>query len=252
MSVNGYYISRRLRKALSYVAAFGKCTIQTVLPVYANLGEKAEEIASAEFVRLGSEPAGEDCDGEMGNLAEAAEEVGIAFYETMVMLRQASINLYAAGLFHLIEQQLANICSDGAITVPAPDDTKLAVVARWHECHFHLRLDSMPSWSAVDELRLVANTVKHAECRDAEKLRKKRPELFQDPVIRALLPDASGSKLHLLPLSSPLAGDLYVTEKIFQEYSDAAKRFLKELIGYFEEHGDDVYPHEIASVTAKS
>lgn len=241
MTVRGYHLSRRLRNALTYVAAFGKCTIQTVLPVYANLGEKAEEIATAEFARLGSEPAGEDCGGEMGDLAEAAEEVGIAFYETMVMLRQASINLYATGLFHLIEQQLADICNDGAITVPAPDDTKLADVANWYERHFHLRLDSMPSWSAVDELRLVANTVKHAEGGSARQLRDRRPELFQDPIIRALLPDARGSKL---PLSSPLAGDLYVTEEIFREYSDAAKRFLKELIRYFEEHGDDSYPHE--------
>lgn len=195
MSVREYSISRRLRNALTYVAAFGECTIQTVLPVYANLNDRAEEIANAEFARLGSEPAGEDCNGELGDLAEAAEEVGIAFYETMVMLRQASINLYAAGLFHLIEQQLAATCHDSAFTIPAPKETKLAGVASWYERHFHLHLDSMPSWSALDELRLVANTVKHAEGSSARQLRDRRPELFHDPVIRALLPDARDSKL---------------------------------------------------------
>ena len=41
----------------------------------------------------------------------------------------------------------------------------------------------------------------------------------------------------------PLAGDdLYITEEFFQQYSQAANRFLLDIVNYFDAHGDEYYP----------
>ena len=110
-----------------------------------------------------------------------AEEEGIAFYETMVSVRQAMLNLLAAGLFHLVEQQLAHSCRDGAFTIEPPHKTNLFEVSPWYREHFFLDLENLHNWGRVDELRLVTNTVKHAEINQIDRLRKLRPDLFRNP-----------------------------------------------------------------------
>jgi hypothetical protein len=88
----------------------------------------------------------------------------------MVSVRQTMLNLVAAGLFHLVEQQLADFCRDGCFNV-APPSTGLEKATAWYRDHFDLDLPSLRAWRNVDELRLVANAFKHAEGGSASKLR---------------------------------------------------------------------------------
>jgi hypothetical protein len=83
--------------------------------------------------------------------------------------------------------------------------------------------------------------VKHGEGGSVEQLRKRRPQLFQDPLLGDLRSkDWSEKRL----VRSPLAGeDLYITEEVFKEYSDSANRFVNEIAVHFEVHGDANYPH---------
>ena len=202
---------------------------------FSDLEKKADEVADAAFQRYGDEPAGPDFDGDMSVFAERAEQKGQAFYETMYPLRQAALNLFTAGLFHLLEQQLASLCHDAAFDVPPPGDTKLAVVVKWYRDHFCLDLETLPEWAPIQELNYIANTVKHAEGPSAEKLRNVRPELFHH------LPDSF--LLAELPVRLPLAGDdLYVTDDLFREYSHAATQFFTTIAAYFETHRDDYFP----------
>jgi hypothetical protein len=55
---------------------------------------------------MGAQPASEDFDGDTSGYAEDAQERGQSWYDLMRSLRQTMLNLLAAGLFHLIEQQL--------------------------------------------------------------------------------------------------------------------------------------------------
>jgi hypothetical protein len=207
---------------------------------FANLDKRADEVANAAFQRYGSESAGDDFDGDMSVFAERAEDEGLAFYEVMFGLRQATLNLFSAGLFHLVEQQLANLCHDASFDTPPPKDTKLSVVARWYGDHFQLELQALPDWATIEELRLVANVVKHAEGDSAEALRSIRPELFRHPSTRNLWPNNSPP---VLPVRLPLAGDnLYITEELFRGYSQAATQFFARIASYFEAHGDEYYP----------
>jgi hypothetical protein len=161
------------------------------------------------------------------------------FYETMVAKRQATLNLFSAGLFHLVEQQLTRLCDDASFPLEPPD-TKLEAAAGWYRRYFRLDPKELRSWAKIDELRLLANAVKHAEGSAARQLRERRPDLFEHPRLRKHWPDAPEIQR---PVRQPLAGgDLYVTDKHFADYASAAVDFFHALAEYFEQHGDDAYP----------
>jgi hypothetical protein len=240
MATTGHYVAWRVRRsATPYVTAYGECVLRDVMAGFSNLEKRADEVANAAFERYGSEPAGDDFDGDMSVFAERAEDEGIAFYETTFALRQATLNLFTAGLFHLLEQQLADLCRDASFDVAPPNDTRLAIVARWYGDHFQLQLEIFPEWTTINELRLIANSVKHAEGGSAEELRRIRPELFEHPSV----PDLLNYSPPILPVRLPLAGnDLYVSEDAFRRYSQAATQFLVNIAAHFEAHGDEYYP----------
>lgn len=239
MAVSARYIEWRVRSvALQQVAAYVDFMLREIIPVFANMEQRAEAAAASEYERLSSELAGEFWDGDIDTLAEQAHDKGLAIYETLNGLRQSVLNLFAVGLFHLLEQEIADLCRDASFDVEPPNDTKLDPVADWYKEHFDLDLRSLPSWAKVDELRLVANVTKHAEGNSARRLRELRPALFQLPSLREM-GFAPGS----WPISRPLAGDdLYVTAENLQEYGQAAVDLISEIANHFKERGEESYP----------
>jgi hypothetical protein len=153
---------------------------------------------------------------------------------------QATLNLFSAGLFHVVEQQLADLTRDAAIEKEV-SDTKLEVVVSWYKKNCQLDLMQFSSWSVIEELRLVANTTKHAEGSASKQLRTKRPELFVYPLLRK--DDPNTLALHT-PVSLPLGGDgLYVTGDDFCKYHKAVLDLFDWLRKYFEDHGEEYFPH---------
>jgi hypothetical protein len=63
-------------------------------------------------------------------------------------------NLLAAGLFHLVEQQLGALSLDCAYErIP---DTALHKVKIWYQANLRIDLSLVPTWAAIQELQLVA------------------------------------------------------------------------------------------------
>ncbi len=171
---------------------------------------------------------------DMADVAEAAQEESYNWWEMMTSLRQSMLNLLAAGLFHLVEQQLAALSRDGVFRGYELSDTSLFAIVKWYQNHFGIRLKKLPSWRQMNELRRVANTVKHGYCESAEQLRQLRPELFVDPTHVAIYA-SQGISLkeemqRQMPLAAPLSGeDFFVTEEILLEYAESAELFFEEL-----------------------
>ena len=243
MPVTGSYMALRVRNSpLRCVRDYRECLLNDVLPAFNDLERRAAKVGDDEFARLGAEPADDDSYVDQGADAEAAEDKAQEFYETKIAGRQLVLNLFAAGLFHLLEQQVADLCRDGGFMVPPLRGTQLVgEVSKWYARHFGLRLQSLPSWTLIDELRLVANVTKHAEGSSAEELRERRPSLFTHPMVLELGPQNAG--VPRWDVARPLAGeDLFVTVEILREYCDAAASFLSEIHGHFEAHANDFYP----------
>jgi hypothetical protein len=241
MGVNGTYLARQFQAfATPYFKAYADSILNDVLSGFGNLEQRADKVANAEFDRLRSRAASEDFDGDLSREAGWAQESGQAYFETMSGLRQAMINLLAAGLFHLLEQHLAHLCHDSIFRGYNLKEAKLSEIERWYKQHLDLDLTQFRQWSKINELRLIANAVKHAEGSAAKQLRKLRPDLFRHPLlVDSGLPANSQPRE---PLSLPLAGnDLFVTEEIFAQYASTVKEFGKDIVKHFAANGSKSY-----------
>ena len=92
MAVGGAYLSFQLSGALPFFRLYKESIVKDALSGFANLEGRADVVADAAFKRLGSRLATSDCDDRSQD-AEWAEDEGQAYYEAMVGLRQATINL---------------------------------------------------------------------------------------------------------------------------------------------------------------
>src|SRR6266568_4644843 len=81
-----------------------KAFVEKVLPGFESVAEEADAVAGDAFARFGQLPADDAFD--MGDLAEQAQEEGLAYYEGMTAARQSLQSLLAAAVYHLFEQQL--------------------------------------------------------------------------------------------------------------------------------------------------
>jgi hypothetical protein len=239
MSVGGAYIAYRIRRmVLPFIRVYGQWVEERIIPLSEQLQEMAETVEQDAYDDLMSQPVGDEYSGDGSDEAEAAHDIGISFYLDISKMYQATLNLFSAGLFHVVEQQLADLTRDGAIQKEV-SDTKLDVVVDWYKKNCQLDLPKFPEWSVIDEMRLVANSTKHAEGSAARQLRAKHPELFVYPSLRKDDP----SNLLVSTLSLPLGGDgLYVTGDEFRRYYKAVLDLFEWLRQYFEDHGDEYYP----------
>jgi hypothetical protein len=198
--------------------------VRRVLVDWDDLQARAERVADEEWTRLMSEPG--DTDVDVGALAERANAAGQDFYDTMFPMGQTLMNLFAAGLYHLFEQQLVILARAmmSSVSVPSsmPDVFSLFSV--------QLGIDIATSYSTashLDQLRLIANVVKHAEGGAAQTLRRVRPDLFEHPVARGLLP---GGGVRSSLIRAPLAGEgIFVTRADYEVYATDIDTFWSEL-----------------------
>jgi hypothetical protein len=217
-----------------------------------HLSHRAEKEGNAYFQRIGSQPIEND-DVDMADVADDANALVLRWYEGKKVVRQTIINLMAVGIYHLVEQQLAAACQfyvnlyrpidKEAITVPKKRD--LGDVQKWFQRHFNFDLKDLASHASIDELRLVANTVKHGAGLAAKDLKPLRPDLFCDPLLTEYrqqqawpnwMPD-SNDFLEENEVVNPLGGeDLFVTENDLLKYSDAALSFFKEIAQSIRSH----------------
>ena len=156
----------------------------------------------------------------------------------MAGLRQATINLMAAGLFHLLEQQLAKLTFDDGFQGihMHPNDANLGPSAKllsWCREALRDRLEGPP---AVGDHRPTAAGGERRQARRRwqrqRELRGKREELFRNPALKRI--NLSSPDYERWPLRSPLTGeDLFVTKQIFTEYANAAHDFMAAIVALF-------------------
>lgn len=160
----------------------------------------------------------------------------------MITIRQTSLNLFAVGLFHLLEQQLADLCRDSTFGVEPPSDTALKNVSIWYYDNFDLDLSSLFIWPKIEQLRLLSNTVKHGEGVSATKLRSVRPDLFINPNLCELwrnFPEMIAAQNVRMRLAGE---DIFVTTDIFSEFCLAANSLFTEIAEFFGCHENEEYP----------
>ncbi|MDO9371824.1 MAG: hypothetical protein Q7U07_04445 [Gammaproteobacteria bacterium] len=203
-------------------------TLETrLLPTFANLKSEADAKEKEERERLGSLPG--DGSEDMADLAERAFEIGLAHYQTMMSIRQGLLNMFAVALFHLYEQHVMLFHRREVLEPREENDSKFLKHSVFRERLRNLGIDatSFASWPVLQELGLVANTVKHAEGDSSAKLHAQRPALFEPPELAGF--GFAGLK-SVARVFTPLTGDdIYVSLEDLKRYADAAGQFWEEL-----------------------
>lgn len=187
---------------------------------------EAEIAAEEEWQKMMNQAAGEYVNA--GTLAEQAQEIGISTYLTLEAVRQSIVNLAAAALYHMFEQQILLFHRRQVLHPSEENIQKLINMKEFKKRLSDTGIDyeTLPSWKKVYELRLVANVVKHAEGRSAEELRTLRPDLFEHPALRekSLL-----KRMGTPAVFMPLAGkDIYLTTDDLNAYQTSLCNFWEE------------------------
>jgi hypothetical protein len=194
------------------------------------LEDEAREIEEEENERL-STLSGPDDDGLV--VAEKAFEAGLDHYVRLRNMRQGIINMFCTGLYHLFEQLLFNFYRLEILGISTEVEGNLSI-NRVKQVFLEMKglnIGSIGDWPLIDELRLIANTVKHADGDSSRSLKERKPDLFVNPALAGFptLRREPG------PVIKPMFGeDLYVKLEDFSLYVEAVKRFWLELADLIE------------------
>ncbi len=196
-----------------------------LLPGFSDIEQEAEKVSEEVWKAFMSAPATGDEDPS--EFAEAAEQAGVSHYLLLDGIRQGMMNLFAAAIYHAFEQQVVLFLRKEVLDPReenAPGLLSLSELRSRLKAH-GLDIAALPSWSTVEELRLVTNTVKHAEGRSAQDLLSKRPDLFQHPQVTHMPFVGQSARVF-----QPLVGeDLYVSLEDVRNYCDSTVQFWNEL-----------------------
>jgi hypothetical protein len=177
-----------------------------------------------EFDRLLAE-AGNEADEDL--LLNQASYASDEFLESMLPLAQSMLNLFTVGLYHLFEQQLMDFVRTMNTTLEVSSTTPLLIaeLSAAVKVDIENAYDMMPR---LNELRLIANTAKHADGDSAKKLHVLRPELFDPYEVRQGWEERTPRRRLV---RAPLAGQgLYVMREDFDLYAEAVARFWTRLM----------------------
>ncbi len=196
-----------------------------------NLEEKkieaeSDRIAEEDWERFMSMPATGNEDP--ADFADRAENAGISHYALMCGIRQGMLNLFAAALYHTFEQQVMFFHRKNVLDLDEENDPKRfkPKVFQSRLKEYGIDIKNFACWSKIDELRLVANTVKHAEGPSSDRLREIRLDMFINPLFSQDPFPLQGFDSVFQPL---VGDDLYVSLQDIKDYCDHLVQFWQEL-----------------------
>ncbi len=216
-----------LRRFVPQINIFCDTLIRRVYPEFESIGLEADEVAEAEYERIGNIPCSEYDAWDMSDAAEQAFEVGLAYYDALDGVRQSLLNLSIVALYHMLEQQLLlfhrkqvlHPRDENSIAMIKISEMKKMLLARG------VNLEIMHSWPKINELQIVANAIKHAEGRSSEQVKNLRPDLCQHPVLKERQYDLSYQSSIYMPMAGK---DIYIDISDLESYRSAIVDFWNE------------------------
>ena len=214
-------------KYITEINTMEECLENRILPVFKNIEQEAEQVSDEEYKKL-NQYANENSDES--EIAEHAYFTRVEYFSRLEAVRQSIINMFAMAWYHLFQQQLLDFLRNEIISFDERENYTRNDISKIHERLKQVGIDikSISSWDKIDELRIISNTIKHAEGTSACELKKLRPDLFEMPPFRNN-PEAKINSTKLEVYRPLLGEDLYLTLDDFKQYTELIKKFWDEL-----------------------
>ena len=159
-----------------------------ILPVFENIEQEAEKISNEKWEEYMSMSGDDSIDPS--ELAERAFDEGLEYFLIMAGQKQALRNLSATVLYHLVEQHLLLFHRKQLLLPWEEKNENLICIKKFVSRlkKYNIQIKAFSSWDIFEEMRLVNNVVKHGEGKSANRLKQKRPDLFQSQELLGLIP----------------------------------------------------------------
>lgn len=226
------YLDNRIRKTLKEpYETFAKTYVERVIPIFSSLEEESQAIADEKYEDLERyfNPESDD----PADYVEMAWEAGLEHYESMSLMQYNMRLMWISTLYQFWEQQVRKFVFEEVTRTHKFIDKKGNDVDFAGFCtrgiddikeefnEFGQDLEKLISWSKIEELRLLANVIKHGGGWSATKLKELRPDYF----------DAGVISTDLLDLYKTTLGErvLNIDDSEYEIYCDAIIQFWDEL-----------------------
>ena len=227
---------------ISEVERMRRSTFDFILPSIPDAEAEAEKACNVAWESAMSQPS--DGSNSPADYADWAQEIAVESYMQFVRMHQSAVNLAAVMLWHLVEQQMLMFHTRQVLRVEEEAMIRSSDMIRdklYRIKELHERLDAggcsikgLPSWPKLDELRLVANSIKHGPGNSLDELIKIRPDLITPPALAEI---GMGSGSVRAWVDRPAGGeDLFVRDDDLVAYFDAAKSLWQEFSVAIEQH----------------
>jgi len=210
---------------ISTIDYYAKSLHTKVLPAFDDIAEEADRVEKETANRLSH------CDP--ADIAEHVRDAGVDFTLMAHGVVQGIVNMFTAGLHHLFEQQLLWLYRQELLVEwfrAVPPSALLTVQQARKRLlqDYQIDIEAFTSWSKLEELRLVANVVKHTDGPSCDALKQKRPDLFIHPTMKDDTPPDDPT-VRRSPVYQPLSGeDIYISPEEFTRFVEATKKFWQE------------------------
>lgn len=226
------YLNKKLRERFQkpydyYIDVYFKVAV-----VFNHLEEDADKVAQEHFEDLGQyfDP---DRHG-YEDLDDIAFEKGLEYYEAMSLVRYNNQLMWISTMYQFWEQQVRKFLFDEITNSGiALLDKKGEKIEFKKYCSrgindikeefvsFGQNIETMTCWSNIDELRLLANVIKHGDGGSATDLEELRPDFFKSDINEISL-----LKIHRTVLNERI---LNISDSDFIKYKKALQGFWEGL-----------------------
>lgn len=195
--------------------------------LFDDLENESDKVANEYFECLGQQYSPDEVD--MDYLVDASFNKGLEHFE---MTRLAEYNMtlmWFATMYQFWEQQVRHyLYLEGGYRMQS--ENPIAFKNFCNNIHnikkeflkYEYEIEKLACWKDINELRLLANVIKHGEGSASEELKKLRPDFFYDEFLDANVFDLYGTSLN--------EKTLVLNEKQLLIYKGALQAFWSELL----------------------
>ena len=200
---------------------------ERIQPIFANAEAEAKEYGNKLWNEVMSHPCSEGTCIDLGDYADAIQDKEIERYNMLKLMHYRNLTSWICNMCQVWEQQLISFIlneaeAEGIHYAPAQIAKGFTFAKNVFERH-QQPLEKLASWGKVCELRLLVNTIKHAEGTSEQMLRQLRPDFFVQNLLG--IDYDMTSVYHTTLLETTLA----ISETDFLTYYNALVQFWNEL-----------------------